>query len=88
MDKNDINFKGFSSDAISILKKYNWPGNIRELKNTVESLLVINKGERITSEMVKNQLNINEFDFNENSIIPVNEKSDKIERELILKQLF
>ena len=37
--------------------------------------------------MVKNQLNINEFDFNENSIIPVNEKSDKIERELILKQL-
>ena len=86
-DKNDINFKGFSSDAISILKKYNWPGNIRELKNTVESLLVINKGERITSEMVKNQLNINEFDFNENSIIPVNEKSDKIERELILKQL-
>ena len=86
-DKNDINFKGFSSDAISILKKYNWPGNIRELKNTVESLLVINKGERINSEMVKNQLNINEFDFNENSIIPVNEKSDKIERELILKQL-
>ena len=86
-DKNDINFRGFSSDAISILKKYNWPGNIRELKNTVESLLVINKGERITSEMVKNQLNINEFDFNENSIIPVNEKSDKIERELILKQL-
>jgi len=86
-DKNDISFKGFSSDAISILKKYNWPGNIRELKNTVESLLVINKGERITSEMVKNQLNINEFDFNENSIIPVNEKSDKIERELILKQL-
>ena len=86
-DKNDINFKGFSSDAISILKKYNWPGNIRELKNTVESLLVINKGERITSEMVKNQLNINEFDFSENSIIPVNEKSDKIERELILKQL-
>ena len=86
-DKNDISFKGFSSDAISILKKYNWPGNIRELKNTVESLLVINKGERISSEMVKNQLNINEFDFNENSIIPVNEKSDKIERELILKQL-
>ena len=86
-DKNDINFKGFSSDAISVLKNYNWPGNIRELKNTVESLLVINKGERINSEMVKNQLNINEFDFNENSIIPVNEKSDKIERELILKQL-
>ncbi len=86
-DKNDIVFKGFASDAILLLKKYNWPGNIRELKNTVESLLVINKGERITSEMVKEQLNINDFDINENSIVSVNEQSDKIERELILKQL-
>ena len=86
-DKNDIVFKGFASDAISLLKTYNWPGNIRELKNTVEGLLVINKGERITSEMVKEQLNINEFDISGNSIVSINEKSDKLERELILKQL-
>ena len=86
-DKNDISFKGFSSEAIALLKTYNWPGNIRELKNTVESLLVINKGERIIPEMVKEQLNIIDFDNNSNSIIPINEESDKIERELILKQL-
>ena len=86
-DKNDISFKGFSSEAIALLKTYNWPGNIRELKNTVESLLVINRGERIIPEMVKEQLNIIDFDNNSNSIIPINEESDKIERELILKQL-
>jgi len=86
-DKNDIPFKGFSSDSIALLKTYNWPGNIRELKNTVESLLVINKGERITPEMVKEQLNITDFNSNNTSIIPVNEESDKVERELILKQL-
>ena len=86
-DKNDISFKGFSSEAIALLKTYNWPGNIRELKNTVESLLVINKGKRIIPEMVKDQLNIIDFDNNSNSIIPINEESDKIERELILKQL-
>ena len=86
-DKNDISFKGFSSEAIALLKTYNWPGNIRELKNTVESLLVINKGKRIIPEMVKEQLNIIDFDNNSNSIIPINEESDKIERELILKQL-
>jgi len=86
-DKNDISFKGFSSEAIALLKTYNWPGNIRELKNTVESLLVINKGERIIPEMVKEQLNIIDFDNNSNSIIPINEESDKVERELILKQL-
>ena len=85
-DKNDIPFKGFSSEAIAILKTYHWPGNIRELKNTVESLLVINKGQRIVPEMVKQQLNLTEID-NNNGIIPINESSAKIERELILKQL-
>ena len=85
-DKNDIPFKGFSSDAIALLKTYSWPGNIRELKNTVESLLVINRGERIITEMVREQLNISDFN-NSSSIVPVNEDNDKVERELILKQL-
>ena len=86
-DKNDIPFKGFSSEAIALLKTYHWPGNIRELKNTVESLLVINKGQRIVPDMVKNQLNLTEIDNSNNSIIPINESSAKVERELILKQL-
>ena len=50
--KNDIPFKGFTPEAINIMKEYNWPGNVRELKNTIESLLAINKGERIQEDMV------------------------------------
>ena len=50
--KNDIPFKGFSSEALGVLKRYSWPGNVRELKNAVESLLVMNRGERITDKMV------------------------------------
>ena len=46
--KNDISFKGFSSEALTVMKRYSWPGNVRELKNAVESLLVINKGERLS----------------------------------------
>ena len=66
---------------------YNWPGNVRELKNTVESLIVMNKGERINPEMVKLSLDIT--DYNADSSLPVftNSDSDKVERELILKQL-
>ena len=85
-DQNNIPFKGFTSDAINLLKSYKWPGNIRELKNTVESLLVINKGERITPDMVNQQLNLEKVEVG-NNLVPVNEESDKIERELILKQL-
>ena len=86
-NKNDIPFRGFSSEAIATLKKYSWPGNIRELKNVVESILVINKGERITDMMVEKHLKMDKIYSNKNLPIHLDEDSDKLERELILKQL-
>ena len=43
---NDIIFRGFSKDAISLMKQYDWPGNIRELKNFVESVIILEKGNK------------------------------------------
>ena len=40
----NIEKKEFSEEAISILQKYEWPGNIRELKNLVERLMIMTKG--------------------------------------------
>ena len=85
--KNDIPFKGFTSEALIVLKKYNWPGNVRELKNTVESLLVMNKGSRISEEMVLKHLNLDVYEANSNLPVFVDSDTDKVERELILKQL-
>ncbi len=85
-NKNDISFKGFSSEAIAEMKKYNWPGNIRELKNVVESMLVMNSGNRITDEMVVKHLSLDQT-ANNNLPILLDGDSDKLERELILKQL-
>lgn len=36
-DKLGIYVEGISKEAINILKDYNWPGNIRELENVIES---------------------------------------------------
>ena len=85
--KNDIAFKGFSSEAQAVLKRYHWPGNVRELKNSVESLLVMNMGERITEEMVVKHLKLDEYQVNPNLPVFVDSDTDKVERELILKQL-
>ncbi len=85
--KNDIAFKGFTSEALGIMKRYDWPGNVRELKNSVESLLVMNKGERITDKMVLKHLKLDDYEVNSNLPVFVDSDSDKVERELILKQL-
>ncbi len=85
--KNDISFKGFSKEAINVMKNYNWPGNIRELKNTIESLLAINKGERIQENMIRDYLKLDPIISNDSLPVPINNDTDSIERELILKQL-
>ena len=85
--KNDIPFKGFSQEAINLMKKYNWPGNIRELKNTIESLLAINRGERIQDDMVSKYLKLDPYISNDSLPVPVNGESDIIEREKPLTEI-
>ncbi|MFI5129675.1 MAG: sigma-54-dependent transcriptional regulator [Chitinophagales bacterium] len=45
--------KTMDNDAISLLKDYDWTGNIRELRNVVERLVILSAKE-ITAEDVKN----------------------------------
>lgn len=39
--KLDKNVVGFSSEAISCMKRYFWPGNVREMQNEIERMLVL-----------------------------------------------
>ena len=45
--------KAIEADAIKLLQQYNWTGNIRELRNVVERLVILS-GKNITAEDVKN----------------------------------
>ncbi|MBF0557686.1 MAG: sigma-54-dependent Fis family transcriptional regulator [Nitrospirae bacterium] len=40
-NENGMRPKEISPDAISLFQNYNWPGNIRELKNIVERLIIM-----------------------------------------------
>ncbi len=46
--KSHKNIKGVSEEAMEILKKYNWPGNIRELQNVVERATSLTETDYIT----------------------------------------
>lgn len=44
---NDKKITGLSNDAQESLQRYDWPGNIRELRATIERAVVLCRGERI-----------------------------------------
>ncbi len=54
--KYDSVFKGFSDEATELLVSYRWPGNIRELKNVAEQLVVLEKSQFIDADRLKNYL--------------------------------
>ena len=39
--------KGIASDALSVLKSYEFPGNVRELANTIERALIVAEGKKV-----------------------------------------
>ncbi|UCG76092.1 MAG: sigma 54-interacting transcriptional regulator [Gemmatimonadota bacterium] len=47
---HDREFKGLSPEAMGILMRYSWPGNIRELRNLIESMVVLAPGSVIRAE--------------------------------------
>ena len=43
----DANAKGFSPNAAVAIRKYNWPGNIREMENLIKKAVVLAEGNLI-----------------------------------------
>ena len=46
------NFRGFTDEAKRMLLEYEWPGNVRELQNIIHRLVLFNKGQLITAQML------------------------------------
>ena len=47
--QHDRPFHGISADAMQIMVDYDWPGNVRQLKNLIESMVVLAPGREITA---------------------------------------
>ena len=83
--ENKKNITGFDNRSKSAMIKYNWPGNIRELKNCVESAVVMCTGTQIKIEDLPNSVRAKS---EEHTIqIPVGIKMDEAEKIIIQENL-
>ncbi|MBN2859352.1 MAG: sigma-54-dependent Fis family transcriptional regulator [Sphaerochaetaceae bacterium] len=83
--RNNRQITGFSSRATSALLSYQWPGNIRELGNCIESAVVISTSTVIDLEDLPSA--IRTASGTEKIIIPVGTSMDQVERSVILATL-
>jgi len=75
-----------TDDAVEVLKNYNWPGNIRQLRNFVAQLTVIEQERMITANKLQEQLPIRLN--NTPMLFEDKNKADLSEREILYKVLF
>lgn len=76
------NFKGFTNEAIDRMTSYQWPGNIRELKNIIERIVILNNASFIDVENLPSEIqasDIQEKVTNEKNIKVLEEKEELIE---------
>ncbi len=70
----NIKEKSISNDAKNYMINYSWPGNVRQLRNIIERLIIIVPRNNISLEDVKKHL---DEEYTENSIIDVESKYEK-----------
>jgi two-component system nitrogen regulation response regulator NtrX len=79
--------KEFSKEALDLMKRYSWPGNIRELRNLVERLLIMVPGPTIEAGDIIGLIHGNETDSPHMSGLTLKEARDQFERNYILDVL-
>lgn len=83
---NHIEFEGFTESGMHRLMHYHWPGNIRELKNVVEKVIVLERGRRTDDAAVGKYLRDREY-TGKNLPMPVSLSKDEVEKELLFRVL-
>jgi two-component system, NtrC family, nitrogen regulation response regulator NtrX len=48
VEKEHLPYRRFTTGALNMLRNHDWPGNIRELKNLVQRLLILSQSEEVT----------------------------------------
>jgi len=84
--KYKMNVKGISQKAMNLLIGHEWSGNVRELENTIESILVINHPEVIDLQHLSKEMKEGK---ERPEVIPIKIGTplEEVEREMLIQTL-
>ena len=84
--QNHIEFAGFTDTAMHLLEQQPWPGNVRQLKNVIESVIVLEKGNWVDEYILTKYINT-KGPMDRNLPVPTHRASEQVEREFIYHAL-
>jgi DNA-binding NtrC family response regulator len=84
--KNNIPPPQITEDGYRALQNNYWEGNVRELKNTLESMVILEKGQHLDADTVRRHLSLTQAGA---PLLPVHvgRSSDQLEREMVYRAL-
>jgi DNA-binding NtrC family response regulator len=85
--RNNKAIKGFAPPALELLASYSWPGNIRELKNSVERAVILCNEEYIQARHLPAQIRQRDSQPQKLDAVEVGKSLYEIEKEVILSTL-
>jgi DNA-binding NtrC family response regulator len=84
--KNGIPIPEITQDGYRALANYFWEGNVRELKNTLESMVILERGQRLDAETIRRHLS-GQRSGAPQLPVHVGRTSDQLEREMVYRAL-
>ncbi|MCZ6525826.1 MAG: sigma-54 dependent transcriptional regulator [Gammaproteobacteria bacterium] len=91
VEQESLPYKHFTTAAQNRLRRYSWPGNIRELKNLVQRLLILGNTDSIDLEEVETALGEQPSSKHPDDLynfdLPLREAREKFERAYLEYQL-
>ena len=91
VEQDGLHYRHFSTSAQNRLRRYNWPGNLRELKNLVQRMLILGKSDVIEVDEVETALSKQDVDGQNNVTtnfdLPLREARERFEKAYLEYQL-
>lgn len=83
-DRMGKGVKGFKTGAVQRMREYDWPGNVRQLKNIIERAVILSDGERIT---LRDLPSLNDFETLIEHVPATNQELKEVKKEIRKKSV-